>query len=128
MESLYSLGSRLVDDIASMVTDSNDTSSSTIASPKMTESLNEYYQKKFGSGISSMLNLSTDSPIDQPSTKTKVPENAITTGETDGANESSTKETNDTDKGNADQTAKTTGKSSESSKKEKMSLPASTDS
>ena len=114
MESLYSFGSRIVDDMTMMVTD--DTNSGTIASPKMNEFSDEYYHKRFGSGLSSMINLNANIIINKYSTsKTESSGNAITDGSTQGTDESSS--THQTDETNKETPAL-------ASKKEEPSTPA----
>jgi len=55
IESLYSVGSQIVDDIAEMISEVNE--SDAIVSPKMNDLDDDYLEKKFGSGLSSMMKL-----------------------------------------------------------------------
>jgi len=65
-DSLYSFGSRLVSgDISLLATEDDDNS---IASPKMNDFSEEYAQKRFGSGLSSMISLDLSNSIDHSST------------------------------------------------------------
>jgi hypothetical protein len=125
MESLYSLGSRIVDDMTMMVTD--DADSGTIVSPKMNEFSDEYYHKRFGSGLSSMINLNANSIINKSSTsKTESSGNAITDGSTHGTDESSSaQQTNETHEETPGEVSVTGSKSPAlASKKEEPSTPA----
>jgi len=96
MESLYSLGSRIADDIAMLVTDGAD--SNTITSLKMNEFSSDYYQKKFGSSISPVMNMNENNIIDESSSnKIESIQNTLVGGGTAGLDESTdTRQNNDT--------------------------------
>ena len=75
-DSLYSFGSRLVSgDISLLATEDDDSS---IVPPKMNEFSGEYAQKRFGSGLSSMISLNLSNSIDHSSTANESSQNQAT--------------------------------------------------